>query len=135
MRPINKKSVILSAELSTKDDEYNKQVTKTLHGFLNKNKIPFKELVGHYKGHNESSVLIELSDKFNLRQANDLSQWYDQECLMILDEDRNAIIYNETDYGLTQVPLGKLKAITPKQAQKLDAWSYCPLNDQYYGVL
>ena len=52
---------------------------------------------------------------------------------MYLDEDRNALLVYSDD--IDNVVLGKFRDITPKQAQKLDAWSYCPLNDQYYGVL
>ena len=133
MKPINKKCVILSAELSTLDDKINRQRTTTMHGFLEKNKIPFKELIGFYKGHRESSVLIELTDKFDFKACQNIAEWYDQETILELDESRNAIL---CDVGFHfGTPIGKLKAISFKQAQKLDAWSYCPMNDQYYGVL
>jgi len=135
MRPINKKCVILSAELDFQTPVVNKQDTDRLENYLIMDNFRYKTLIGCYKGNTEASFLVEYDNINEMVTLNKLAQHFDQETILLLDEDRNAVIYNESDNGLTQIPIGKLRNITPKQAQKLDAWSYCPINDQYYGVL
>ena len=135
MRPINKKCVILSAEQDICTDKTNRHNSQLLENQFKYNGLNYKHLIGSYKGKLEASFLVEYDSQNERRLINSLAGKFNQESVLLLDEDRNAVLYNESENGLTQIPLGKLKPITPRQAEKLDAWSYCPINDQYYGVL
>jgi hypothetical protein len=135
MRPINKKCVILSAELADLDDLVNSARNNQLDNHLKKSGLSYKHLISCYKNKTESSYLVEYDTLDQRNELEKLAQFYDQETILLLDEDRNAVLYNESEYGLTQIPLGKLRDISFNVAKELDAWSYCPVNDQYYGVL
>ena len=134
MRPIHKQAIILSAELSDQTDIQNKHQTDTLEARLKQKNASYKHLVGSYKGIREASFLIEVNDNFNLFDAEALGCRFGQESVLVLDEDRNASLVT-LNIKLDTVKIGKLKAITNKEAIKLEAWSYCPLNNQFYGVV
>lgn len=134
MRPINKKCVIISAEDSTCSDNFNKRETDELESILKKRNASYKHLVGSYRGHREASFLVELDDNFDLDSAKYYSHRFGQESILLLDEDRNASLHYLDDQWVDD-RIGKLKAITNNEAIKLEAWSYCPLNNQFYGVL
>ena len=131
MRPINKKAVIISAELTKCTDKTNKHNTDILETLIVKHGLSYKHLVGSYKGIREASFLVEYDTQLPL--ILDWAEKLEQESVLLLDEDRNAQLFDFKDQQ--GVIIGKLQAITSKQAIKLENFSYCPLNNQFFGVL
>ena len=131
MRDVKRKCIIISAESSVRNDFNNKQNTDVLERYLEKYNYAYKPLIGHYKGVNECSFLVEYTDE----RLDMLLAWadvLDQESILKLDQDRNASLY----YVNTgeEVKIGALKSLDFKEVKNLSAWSYCPVLDQYYGV-
>lgn len=118
---------ILSAENTSLTKEQNHNRTMALNMFLNKNKIPHKELKGSYKGTEEVSFLIVGKEHENLiiYLAKDFTQKtylksYPSRETYLIDRD------GKEEY------IGKLCAVSEDEAMQSDAWTYCHTLKTYY---
>ena len=131
MRPITKKCVIISAEL-TKTPETNVHNSEVLETLIVKHGLSYKHMVGCYKGQREASFLVEYDTQLPL--LLDWAKRFNQESVLLLDEDRNARL-SYISNSRKDMNIGKLKPVSKQEVLKLEAWSYCTLNHQFYGVL
>ena len=91
-------------------------------------KLPFKTLIGSWKGKKEFSYLVTTD---TVKEAHSygraFADAYDQEAFVVVDEDRNGkCLTNE----YKEINLGKL-VLTDKKLIG-DNWSRCPITDKYY---
>ena len=133
MKEVKRKCIILSAELSQYSADTNKHNSNVLEKMFINYDMPYKTLIGCYKSKNEASFLVEYNTNIERDLLLEWSKTMGQESVLLLDQDRNASLLNlQTD---KENKLGKLRNISFDVAKELDAWSYCPMLDQYYGVL
>jgi len=106
-------------------------------------KLPFKTLIGSWKGQTELSYLV-ITD--TVKEAHSfgraLADAYEQEAFIVVDEDRNGKCISKQPFGNNTVDspftafyyeewaLGKL-VLTDKKLIG-DNWSRCPMTDKYY---
>lgn len=100
-------------------------------------KLPFKTLIGSWKGQTELSYLV-ITD--TVKEAHSygraFADSYDQEAFVVVDADRNGqcmITKYDKDYNYGSYEgtnLGKL-VLTDKKLIG-DNWSRCPITDKYY---
>lgn len=125
MRDVNIKPVIIFAlNKATRLDDLKECWSEGL-----KNIVP---LLGVYNNVSENSYLVEDTEK-NFKAVYTLAKRYNQESILTLDQDRNAVL-EYLDSNLKK-PIGKLRAITRDEALTLNAWSYNEYTDTYYSVL
>ena len=90
--------------------------------------LPFKTLIGSWKGQTELSYLV-ITD--TIKEARSfgiaLADLFDQEAFVVVDSDRNGTLIPH--YGKS-TNLGKL-VLTDKKLIG-DNWSRCPITDKYY---
>ena len=90
--------------------------------------LPFKTLIGSWKGQTELSYLV-ITD--TIKEARSfgiaLADLFDQEAFVVVDSDRNGTLIPH--YG-ESTNLGKL-VLTDKKLIG-DNWSRCPITDKYY---
>ena len=131
MRTLNKQPkkpfFIVSAYLDHRFAESNIERTLELEREIRAMKLPFKVLVGSWKGKKEFSYLVTTD---TVKEAHSfgraLADAYEQEAFIVVDSNRNGKCisnYNEID-------LGKL-VLTDKKLIG-DNWSRCPMTDKYY---
>jgi len=94
--------------------------------------IPFKQMIGHYKGTNEVSYLVPL--KYQI-QVEALCILLEQESYLVSHSDRLAELHYPTTGEVERLP-GKLQEISPSQVESgsFESWTYCPALNQYFGV-
>lgn len=117
-------------------DQAGNPATKTeresAREFLSTQGIGTKELVGSYKGSQETSILAVVNDSTKLGLVLELAKSYAQESVLIVDEDRTARLKFIAD-GSEQA-LGSFKAIDAEEAAGLDAWTFDPSTMQYFAA-
>ena len=121
MREINKKCVILSLNTGSLKEDL-KQI-KSLS-------LPFKCLIGAYKGKLEDSYLIVYNTYQELRKIIILAQANFQESILILREDRTCFLryFNQTE----RVELGKLVSVSRDKAHLEDTWTLDLKTNKFY---
>lgn len=120
--------VILSAELSTKRFESNRQRTETLEGMLNDCNFRFKKALGCYKGSSEDSFVVVLRDAQELETLKDFAFTnFEQES--ILYQDANQEAYLVFANGKTE-QLGRLEQVDKKEATSQEAFTV--MGGNYY---
>jgi hypothetical protein len=85
--------------------------------------LPFKPLIGCYKGIQKSSYLVPLKslEDDRLETLIDLARRYDQESILIADENRECqLLYVKT--GKIEY-LGVMTHVEESEALKSDAWT------------
>ena len=100
-------------------------------------KLPFKTLIGSWKGQTELSYLVTTD---TVKEAHSygraFADAYNQEAFVVVDSDRNGqcmITKYDKDYNYGSYEgtnLGKL-VLTDKKLIG-DDWSRCPMTDKYY---
>ena len=97
-------------------------------GYLRRLKIPFKEVLGCYKGRKEKSLLIPES---KLKIANTFAKLYNQESLLILDNERGAWF---SDVKTSERSFAGWFAPCTERViwQHPDAWTFS--DGQYYHI-
>jgi len=106
-------------------------------------KLPFKTLIGSWKGQTELSYLVTTD---TVKEAHSfgraLADAYEQEAFIVVDSDRNGKCISKQPFGNKAVDspfaafyyeewaLGKL-VLTDKKLIG-DNWSRCPITDKYY---
>lgn len=144
MRTINKQPkkpfFIVSAFKGDANDVDNSVL---LEQELKAMKLPFKTLIGSWKGQTELSYLVTTD---TVKEAHSfgraLADAYEQEAFIVVDSDRNGKCISKQPFGnKTSAPpfaafyyeewaLGKL-VLTDKKLIG-DNWSRCPITDKYY---
>lgn len=106
---------------------------ETVMGYLLDNLIPFKVLLGRYKGENETSFIIEHSNLDRVKQAGFLNQ---QESILILSAagsgPRTAkIVYLKDE---AEMSAGLFVPITKQEADAEDGWTYEPFSNTFFTI-
>lgn len=125
---ITRQVVILSAELSTKSFESNRQRTQTLEGILQDLHLSYNKATGVYKGSQEDSFVVIVNSELDIEVLRDFAfKNFDQESILVQDANQEAyLLYQD---GTTQ-RLGVLEQATKEVATAQD--SYTIMNDNYY---
>lgn len=121
--------LIFSVYQGTDLDQLN---TEHIKHFLNKLSIPFRQLIGSYKGKSEESFLVD-------------SQYYDTVIEIVSDYNQESILNVQTSstcsdafldfiVGDTEY-LGEFGQISQSEAVKLDGYTLDPITGIYWGVL
>lgn len=120
----------------------SEQENETAHNFaINKLKaqnIPFKEVQGVYtyengKTESEKSILVEVDALLQEQIVEALCKMYNQECYLYATPKRDAIL--KTGVVTVTQELGKLQEVSKSEAEKLQAYTYCPVLGRYYAAL
>ncbi len=130
MRARNPKCIIMSAEYYTESEESNKERTSDLYDLIRDSGMGFKMVVGSYKGVMEQSFLVVYSNDQELALLNNFAKSFQQESILVLDEDRNASLMYCKDRKIEA--LGRLREVTKEKARELDA--YTLTNDAYFTI-
>jgi len=127
--------IIFSAAQDTKSESENNQGHEYSIEQLKEHGISFKEVQEVYTYDNgqrgkERSLLVELHGKDDEKLVRALCSTFNQECYLYADDTRQG--YLMTNDGTLKQTLGTLKAITEKQAETEDNYTYCPHLEQYF---
>ena len=95
---------------------------------LNKDKIPYKQVDGCYKGLTEKSVVVPAVYESEVRA---LCKEYGQESYLSIDHERHAVL--EYLDGSSE-SLGYFQPIPAEKLQTYDSWTYDRKTDTYYIV-
>ena len=90
------------------------------------------ELKGYYKGLVEKSILVLDSPELRKIVLN-LATYFDQESILLLDQDRNAALLFLGDNS--QQEIGRFIPVSKDKIDNLDAWVYNPTTKKYYSVV
>lgn len=122
---------ILSASDSSLETEVNQDRTTLLRKYLKERNVPFKELLGSYKGTQEHSFLVVDTIENVLQYAKRFAQ----ESILAVDSDRQAelvfVPYFHVPYT-SEVKLGTFQQVTREEARAQDAWTYDPTENKYW---
>lgn len=120
---------IISAELSKLSYKENEGRTNELHMILQDRGVSFKDVVGSYKGVEETSFVVVGEENRGL--VMELMRHYGQESVLVSYSDRSSYLI---DRDGVETKLGRLNSVSETVAKGLDAWTYCPVLNQYYAV-
>jgi len=125
---ISQQVIIISAELSSKTFESNRQRTQTLKDCIEDVGLVFKEALGVYKGSKEVSLVVLVENQLEIDTLKDFAfKNFDQESVLYQDSNQEAyLLYNN---GKTE-QLVILEEVLQEVALKSD--SYTIMNDKYY---
>lgn len=127
---ISKQVVILSATKDNDSIENTNFRTKTLKNVLTDINLAFAEATGVYKGKTETSFVVVVNSQDDIENLKSLAfNSFQQESILVQDSNQEAFLVFNNNKTLN---LGRLEAVTPDQAKKLD--SYTILNDTYYAI-
>lgn len=105
----------------------NKQIHDKVLDLLKSNSINYKELDGVYKGIHETSILV--NDTIETRTlVNQIAMKYNQECIMLLDANRHAMLSNVVNGN--NINVGQL--LSSKDRPDALNYSYDKASDTYY---
>lgn len=121
--------IILSGELSNQTKLENQSRTADLYKSLRSLNIPFKTVVGVYKGVKEESFVTTPRDASEFSTVLSLASHFDQESVLHLDSNRRAkLIFR----GGQVEHLGYFTSVPEKIARAQDA--YTQDGDDFYIV-
>lgn len=123
-------TVIMSASVSTLPDEVNMSQSFALKVSLEHVALPFKKVLGSYKGVTEASVVIPLSPwSPELPIILQLARDFHQESVLYLDETRRASLL----FGNGQsIPIGHFHTVSKAVAMASDAYTYDPATKLFW---
>lgn len=125
---INKETIfIISAEKSTEGPRENMRRTEELERLLEKNKVPFKPLLGCSFDREESSFLIVGESYESL--VDRYAFYFNQDSYFKSLPNRESFLIRSDG---TFESLGKLIPVSELEAKKSGNWSYCFDLKQYY---
>jgi hypothetical protein len=117
---------IFSVEQAGESDKTNKANTDKISFYLECRGIPFKEVIGHYKGSNETSFVV---DQKHENEVQSLAKQYNQESILYVDALGNATLeYLDGN----KVKLGKFEVVDSPKG--LDSFTFDPINEVYYAA-
>lgn len=130
--------VILAVTLADQDLKTQGQRNAEFALWLIGNGIPFKQLIGCYRGAQEISFLIRNADF--VAHFAEFDPWIKgQESIMLLSEQahhrtgqRTATLVYSRAAGNYKEELGLWTNVTREEALKQDAWTFDPAFDEYY---
>ena len=125
--------IVASAERSNLSGSINGLRTASAIEWLVDSEIPFKEVEGVYKNTIEASFVIEPRNESEYHKIIAVFlDHYEQECVMLLDEWRNATLRYDL-FGDRDESIGKLKSST-EFPWFVDAHTFCKKTGMYYTV-
>lgn len=134
---------IVSACRHEYDTEVNAARTEQFAGHLDWREIPYRRVLGSYKGVRETSFLVELpgSDERGVfDQLLALGRRYGQEGVLFVDANRRAAVWLtdpavRTDHSRQQcfVLSGRFQQVTEADAMQRDSWTQDE-EGRYYAV-
>lgn len=122
----NKKIPVVILSLNHGDVEQELKVIKDA-GFSR-----LKHVHGKYKGQLENSYVVAVRSPEEVDRLLLLARKYNQECIMFIDEKRDAILYYCDTYDVE--PIGELVTVYEHLAHKQDSYTFCPVSNAYYVV-
>lgn len=126
---IRESIIIFSGELADLSPEQNDIRTEELEATLEANGIPFKTVIGQYKGNAESSFVVPASYR---EQIVRLAKAFRQECILESSSNRDTfstcLSTGRTEY------LGVLKSVSRAEAKRNDSFTYDPHTNVYWSV-
>jgi len=96
-------------------------------------KYGFKEVLGSYKGVLEKSYMVIAKEDKALEQVMGLAEQFNQESVLIVDENRKATLKFVDGGELDKTELGNFVSISALEAQNLENWTLAGTN--YYSVI
>lgn len=91
--------------------------------------LPFKSLLGCYKGTCEESFLVADNSK-NRAFVLGIARRHNQQSILIVDADRYAeLLYLNLN---TSQPIGKFVAVSKSHALQQDNWTFDPETENFY---
>ncbi len=125
MKQTQDKVMIFSVEKDYLTRAENIKRTQDVLSILFERDIPHKRLEGYYEGVKETSFLVSYYAFFFRYLA---LYEYDQESVLILDEDREAHLLNKE----TTESIGYWKEVEKTVALKQDVYTFDPTTGKYY---
>lgn len=116
----NIKLVIFSVEQADVSKEENTRRSNEVERVLNERDIPYKRIIGSYKGQLESSFIVPKRDFFGKGFNVVAFGGYNQETILLIERDNSAVLI-DNDYN--EQKIGTLKQVTPAEAQNYEAFS------------
>lgn len=87
-------------------------------------------LLGSYEGETERSYVFEYSNLSEYLVLLHLAKHTNQESVLLLDENNEStLLFCESG---ERVPLGQFKSVDQAKALSQAAWSYSPVDNQFY---
>lgn len=93
-------------------------------------KVPYKVLLGLYKGVTEQSILVQGFEHRGTVEA--LCAEYNQQCYLESHNDRMSFLVFPNG---TKQKVGILKTLSASDALKQECYSFCPELNQYYVTI
>ena len=121
MKDINKKCIILALNSGSLILDINQ---------IRSLGLPFKCLVGSYKGTLEDSFLVTYDTYEQYEKVLKLARKFSQESVLMLNEDRDATLYYLESGDL--INLGPFVSVLRKIAYSMDAWTLDLKTGNYY---
>lgn len=129
MKTLNVPQLIVSSFENTQTLEQNLAEFESLKGWLKVLDVPFKELVGRYKGVDERSVLIS-SEHRQLVDAI-VRDWNQESYLELYYDGFAELVFNNG----SRERIGYIKPVSADEASKLDAFTLDVESGQHYAVV
>lgn len=124
----NKYSImIFSAFESENSNEKNIDNTAIVESYLVEEKVPFKKIMGCYKGSNELAFIVPLS---YYKQLLPTINKYNQESVLIINADRKATLFYLKSGKNEQ--LGDFVNVSMEEAIDRESYAYDFANRNYY---
>lgn len=110
--------IIFSVFNKQQSAEHNRDVHETVKFSLATKNIGYKELLGHYKGDSELSILVRAEHE-NL--VKDLCKQFKQECYLVSGPERDtSLVYPDG----TDQKLGTLQRVSEHEAKSSISFTY-----------
>jgi len=126
--------VFISAHTENNNFSENATQTEHLETSLRALGAKFTPVNGTYKGVSESSFMVEIDDTVNLKTLLGLSLHFNQECIMHIGTHNMAYLIGFNDGRKYTTDIGRIHEIDEREAKYLEASSFIPKTNKYYGV-
>ena len=123
---VNAVTMILSPCLDTLDAPTNRSRVKAFKSALILLKIPYKTVLGSYKGVMETSFMLDYDKDF----MNHVFMEYGQESVLVMDSLDNGFLQYAT--GNEKMPIGVKTVITYTEAMINENWSCLCGSNEYF---
>ena len=124
--------VILSAELSHLTPQENEIRTNQLQLMLTKLGFKPTEMIGRYKGDQETSFFVPITRNDDIERLEFIAfDLFNQESILVQYSDGHSRLH----YPNYIEHIGKVREITRQEAFKRDAYTFYPKLGKYYAAI